>query len=77
MKKGAKLSVNVINVKKASKFKGKLGRNYLKRIKPKKNNVLNVKSELKNWMRRVECVRVVKRSMNNRCFAYCFPRIIV
>jgi len=56
--------VSVIGVKKAKGFKAKLKRNYLKRIKPKKNNALNVKSELKNWMRKQEYVKVVRGSMN-------------
>jgi len=45
MKKEEKLSVNVGGVRKAKEFKGKLKRNCSKRIKPKKNNVPNVKSE--------------------------------
>jgi len=41
MRKEARLSVNVIGVGKAKKFKVKLKRNYLKRTKQKKNNVRN------------------------------------
>ena len=45
MRKEARLNVNVIGVRKVRKFKGKSKNNYSKRIKPKKNNVPNVKSE--------------------------------
>jgi len=64
MRKGARLNVLATNAKKVKEFKVKLSKNYSKRIKPKKNNVPNVKSELKIWMRKVEFVKVVKRSMN-------------
>ena len=53
-------------------FKEKLRKNCLKRIKPKKNHVPNVKSELKNWMRKREYVKVVKRNMNKGVFIGCF-----
>jgi hypothetical protein len=36
MKKGARLNVLVINVKKAKEFKGKLSRNYYKKDKTEK-----------------------------------------
>ena len=45
MKKGERISVNVVGVPQAKKFKEKSKHNYLKRVKKKKNNAPNVKSE--------------------------------
>jgi len=78
MRKGARLNVLATNAKKVKEFKVKLSKNYSKRTKPKKNNVPNVKSELKSWMKRVEFVRVVRESMNNECFVFSYnlPKFI-
>jgi len=75
MKRGEKLSVNADSARKAKEFKGKLKRDYSKRTKPKKNNAPNVKSELRNWMRKQEYVKVVKRSMNKGVFVDYIPII--
>jgi len=64
-------------VPKAKEFKVKLKHNYLKRTKPKKNNAPNVKSELKNWMKKVEYVKVAKRSMNKITHMKLEPELIL
>jgi len=47
MRRGVRLIVNVIGVRKAKGYRERLSRNYLKRMRVKKNNVRNVKSELR------------------------------